>query len=101
MAVSQLAPVDRLDAYRSMFTIRRFEERVPELRRADQFAGSTHVCAGQIAARSKRYFGDLDARVKRVGALDVRLPPTPALQAAVLPSAASIAQAAKRLALEE
>jgi 2-oxoisovalerate dehydrogenase E1 component len=49
MAVSQLAPVDRLDAYRSMFTIRRFEERVLELRRADQFAGSTHLCAGQEA----------------------------------------------------
>jgi 2-oxoisovalerate dehydrogenase E1 component len=49
MAVSQLAPVDRLDAYRSMFTIRRFEERVLELRRADRFAGSTHLCAGQEA----------------------------------------------------
>jgi 2-oxoisovalerate dehydrogenase E1 component len=49
MAVSELAPVDRLDAYRSMLTVRRFEERVLELRRADEFAGSTHLCAGQEA----------------------------------------------------
>jgi 2-oxoisovalerate dehydrogenase E1 component len=49
MAVSQLAPVDRLEAYRSMLTVRRFEERVLELRRADEFAGSTHLCAGQEA----------------------------------------------------
>jgi 2-oxoisovalerate dehydrogenase E1 component len=49
MAVSQLAPTDLLDAYRSMLTVRRFEERVLELRRADVFAGSTHLCAGQEA----------------------------------------------------
>jgi 2-oxoisovalerate dehydrogenase E1 component len=49
MAVSQLAPTELLDAYRSMLTIRRFEERVLELRRADVFAGSVHLCAGQEA----------------------------------------------------
>lgn len=49
MAVSQLAPTELLDAYRSMVTIRRFEERVLELRRADVFAGSIHLCAGQEA----------------------------------------------------
>src|SRR5918999_2749203 len=49
MAVSQLAPVDRLEAYRSMLTVRRLEERVLNLRRADEFAGSTHLCAGQEA----------------------------------------------------
>jgi 2-oxoisovalerate dehydrogenase E1 component len=49
MAVSQLAPTDLLDAYRSMLTVRRFEERVLELRRADVFAGSIHLCAGQEA----------------------------------------------------
>ena len=49
MAVSQLAPTGLLDAYRSMLTVRRFEERVLELRRADVFAGSIHLCAGQEA----------------------------------------------------
>src|SRR5919108_12965 len=49
MAVSQLAPTELLDTYRSMVTIRRFEERVLELRRADVFAGSIHLCAGQEA----------------------------------------------------
>jgi 2-oxoisovalerate dehydrogenase E1 component len=49
MAVSQLAPTELLDAYRSMLTVRRFEERVLELRRANVFAGSTHLCAGQEA----------------------------------------------------
>ena len=49
MAVSQLAPTELLEAYRSMLTIRRFEERVLELRRADVFAGSIHLCAGQEA----------------------------------------------------
>jgi 2-oxoisovalerate dehydrogenase E1 component len=49
MAVSELAPVDLVDAYRSMLTVRRFEERVLELRRADEFAGSIHLCAGQEA----------------------------------------------------
>jgi 2-oxoisovalerate dehydrogenase E1 component len=49
MAVSQLAPTELLDAYRSMLTIRRFEERVLELRQADVFAGSIHLCAGQEA----------------------------------------------------
>jgi 2-oxoisovalerate dehydrogenase E1 component len=49
MAVSQLAPTELLEAYRSMLTIRRFEEQVLELRRADVFAGSIHLCAGQEA----------------------------------------------------
>jgi 2-oxoisovalerate dehydrogenase E1 component len=49
VAVSQLAPVELIDAYRSMLTVRRFEERVLELRRADVFAGSIHLCAGQEA----------------------------------------------------
>src|SRR5918999_4242715 len=49
MAVSELAPVDLVDAYRSMLMVRRFEERVLELRRADEFAGSIHLCAGQEA----------------------------------------------------
>jgi 2-oxoisovalerate dehydrogenase E1 component len=49
MAVSELAPAELLDAYRSMLTIRLFEERVLELRRADEFAGSIHLCAGQEA----------------------------------------------------
>jgi 2-oxoisovalerate dehydrogenase E1 component len=49
MAVSQLAPTELLEAYRSMLTIRLFEERVLELRRADVFAGSIHLCAGQEA----------------------------------------------------
>jgi 2-oxoisovalerate dehydrogenase E1 component len=49
VAVSQLAPIELIDAYRSMLTVRLFEERVFELRRADVFAGSIHLCAGQEA----------------------------------------------------
>lgn len=62
MAVSQLAPTELLEAYRSMLTIRRFEERVLELRRADVFAGSIHLCAGQeavpVGARAALEEGD-------------------------------------------
>jgi 2-oxoisovalerate dehydrogenase E1 component len=65
-------------------------------------ANVTGGFGAEIAARiGERHFGDLDAPVKRVGAPDVRLPPTPALQAALLPSSASIAEAADRLAREE
>jgi pyruvate/2-oxoglutarate/acetoin dehydrogenase E1 component len=65
-------------------------------------ANVTGGFGAEIAARiGERHFGDLDAPVRRVGAPDVRLPPTPALQAALLPSAASIAQAARQLALED
>ena len=41
--------LDLVDAYRGMFRIRRFEERVLELRLADEIAGSVHLCAGQEA----------------------------------------------------
>jgi len=36
-------------AYRSMLTIRRFEERVLDLRSRDEIAGSVHLCTGQEA----------------------------------------------------
>jgi 2-oxoisovalerate dehydrogenase E1 component len=65
-------------------------------------ANVTGGFGAEIAARiGERHFSDLDAPVRRVGAPDVRLPAAPALQAALLPSADSIARAAERLALEE
>lgn len=36
-----------LELYRTMFTIRRFEERVNDLRSKDAIAGSVHLCLGQ------------------------------------------------------
>ena len=41
--------LDLVDAYRAMLTIRRFEERVLELRLADEIAGSVHLSGGQEA----------------------------------------------------
>ncbi len=38
-----------LDDYRAMLTIRRFEEKVLELRKADYISGSVHLCIGQEA----------------------------------------------------
>ena len=65
-------------------------------------ANVTGGFGAEVAARiGERHFGDLDAPVRRVGAPDVRIPPTPALQEALLPSAASIEQAAERLAAED
>jgi 2-oxoisovalerate dehydrogenase E1 component len=65
-------------------------------------ANLTGGFGAEIAARiGERHFGDLDAPVRRVGAPDVRIPPTPALQEALLPSAASIERAAERLAVED
>jgi 2-oxoisovalerate dehydrogenase E1 component len=65
-------------------------------------ANVTGGFGAEIAARiGERHFGELDAPVRRVGAPDVRIPPTPALQEALLPSAASIERAAERLAVED
>jgi pyruvate/2-oxoglutarate/acetoin dehydrogenase E1 component len=65
-------------------------------------ANLTGGFGAEIAARiGERHFGDLDAPVRRVGAPDVRIPPTPVLQAALLPSAESIERAAERLAVED
>jgi 2-oxoisovalerate dehydrogenase E1 component len=36
-----------LELYRTIFTIRRFEERVADLRARDEVAGSVHLCLGQ------------------------------------------------------
>ncbi len=41
--------LDLVAAYRRMLTIRRFEERVLELRLSDEVAGSVHLCGGQEA----------------------------------------------------
>ena len=41
--------LDLVGAYGRMLTIRRFEERVHELRLADEIAGSVHLCGGQEA----------------------------------------------------
>ena len=41
--------LDLLETYRTMVTIRRFEERCQELRMRDAIAGSIHLCAGQEA----------------------------------------------------
>jgi pyruvate/2-oxoglutarate/acetoin dehydrogenase E1 component len=52
----------------------------------------------EIAARiGERHFEDLDAPVKRVGAPDTRLPPTPALQRSLLPDANSIVRAVEQV----
>ncbi len=49
MAVTELTPPSLMAAYRSMVTIRGFEERSLALRRADEIAGSIHLCTGQEA----------------------------------------------------
>lgn len=50
MALSSVSVhVSLLASYRSMFLTRRFETRCLELRRADEFSGSIHLCAGQEA----------------------------------------------------
>jgi len=49
MTVSELTPLSLLSAYRSMATIRGFEERALSLRRTDEIAGSIHLCTGQEA----------------------------------------------------
>jgi 2-oxoisovalerate dehydrogenase E1 component len=49
MTVSELTPMSVLPAYRSMLTIRGFEERALALRRADEIAGSIHLSTGQEA----------------------------------------------------
>ena len=65
-------------------------------------ANVTGGFGAEIAARiGERHFGELDAPVRRVGAPDVRIPPTPALQEALLPSAASIERAAQQLVGED
>jgi 2-oxoisovalerate dehydrogenase E1 component len=65
-------------------------------------ANLTGGFGAEIAARiGERHFEHLDAPVRRVGAPDVRIPPTPALQEALLPSAASIEEAAERVAVQD
>ena len=48
MAVSQLAPLEELNAHRSMLTVRRFEEPVLELCRDDVCAGPVREIANRI-----------------------------------------------------
>lgn len=61
-------------------------------------ANLTGGLGAEIAARiSAAHWGRLRAPVQRVGALDTRVPAAPTLQAAVLPSAADIAAAARAL----
>jgi 2-oxoisovalerate dehydrogenase E1 component len=65
-------------------------------------ANVTGGFGAEIAARiGERHFSELDAPVRRVGAPDVRIPPAPALQEALLPSAASIERAAQQLVIED
>lgn len=47
MTTAPTATTSLLEQYRTMFLIRRFEERVAELRAADAIAGSVHLCLGQ------------------------------------------------------
>jgi len=49
MTLSELTGLSLLPAYRSMITIRGFEERALALRRAGEIAGSIHLCTGQEA----------------------------------------------------
>jgi len=61
-------------------------------------ANVTGGFGAEVAARiGETQFDALDAPVRRVGAPDVRIPPAPRLQAALLPSAEGIAQAAAEL----
>jgi len=61
-------------------------------------ANVTGGFGAEIAARiCERSFDALDAPVRRVGALDSRIPPAPGLRAALLPSADGIARAAAEL----
>lgn len=49
MSETATATLNLVESYRRMVTIRRFEERVLELRLTDQIAGSVHLCGGQEA----------------------------------------------------
>ena len=61
-------------------------------------ANITGGFGAEIAAQvSKEGFWHLDAPIERVGALDVRVPASPPLNAAVIPQAATIVEAAERL----
>jgi pyruvate/2-oxoglutarate/acetoin dehydrogenase E1 component len=61
-------------------------------------ANITGGFGAEIAARvSNEGFWSLDAPIERVGALDVRVPASPPLNAAVIPQAATIVEAAERL----
>ena len=61
-------------------------------------ANITGGFGGEVAARiAERHFDDLDAPIGRVGAPDIRFPAAPILQNALLPSASSIADAARAL----
>jgi len=61
-------------------------------------ANVTGGFGGEIAARvCEQWFDALDAPVRRLGALDSRIPPAPGLRAALLPSADGIARAATEL----
>ncbi len=62
-------------------------------------ANLTGGFGSEIAARVvERHFSELDAPVRRIGLPDVRVPAAPTLQAALLPSVATIADAARDLA---
>jgi acetoin:2,6-dichlorophenolindophenol oxidoreductase subunit beta len=61
-------------------------------------ANLTGGFGAEIAARvATEGFWNLDAPVERVGALDVRVPASPPLNAAVIPDATTIVEAAERL----
>ena len=61
-------------------------------------ANITGGFGAEIAAQvSKEGFWHLDAPIERVGALDVRVPASPPLNAAVIPQTATIVEAAERL----
>lgn len=63
-------------------------------------ANLTGGFGAEIAARlAERHFDSLDGPVVRIGLPDVRVPSAPTLQAALVPSAATIVDAAARLAL--
>jgi len=62
-------------------------------------ANVTGGFGAEIAARvASKAFWDLDAPIERVAAPDIRVPASPALNAALLPSAETILSAAERLA---
>jgi 2-oxoisovalerate dehydrogenase E1 component len=61
-------------------------------------ANVTGGFGAEVAARiSERHFDDLDGPVRRLGAPDVRMPASPVLQGALVPSAEAIAAVARTL----
>ena len=84
--------------YEQMFKIRTFEERVNELYMSAKMPGLAHLYTGEIAS----VIGDgafyyLDAPVRRIAAMNVPIPFSPALEDLTIPNAEVVCETAKYL----